>query len=177
MTFAGIGIAAIVVIATSIIASGDNLPEPDVVIDQPIEVPPPSPDEALIAELWAELSAAYAEDSTEQFGAAFARLHDVQARTASLLIQFPANSALLQVADSIAGQIEWTVSRCNALSLVNRNRNRTAPVCAPVTESDSTMAPADSTATAADGVAVDSVTADSVTADGATTDSIRDPTS
>jgi hypothetical protein len=91
-----------------------------------------APDEGLMLALWAELSAAEAEDEAGSYAGAIERLEEAASRGELLLANdHPDHPLLVLLVDSARAQIEATERRCEADRLVLLRRNQTPPECRP----------------------------------------------
>jgi eukaryotic-like serine/threonine-protein kinase len=104
------------------------LPEDTAALTVTVPIPP-APDSAALAAIWTEMSVAEQEDFSDQFAAAMARLHAAESQLDVILVEFPDDSVVRVLADSLQAQIVATTERCNAWRTVALNRNQPAPEC------------------------------------------------
>jgi eukaryotic-like serine/threonine-protein kinase len=93
---------------------------------------PPAPDSIALAGIWAEMSVAEEQDFADEFVAAMERLQAAESRLEPILAEFPDDSIVRVLADSLQGQINATSLRCITSRTVALNRNETAPECAVI---------------------------------------------
>src|SRR5690606_3410865 len=85
------------------------------VVTVPVPPVPPAPDSAAIAAIWQEMALAEEEDFEDEFDAATERLQAAEARLEVILAEFPDDSVVRLLADSLQGQMNATSLRCITL--------------------------------------------------------------
>jgi serine/threonine protein kinase len=122
-------LALIVVLAMFMIPEPEPQPAPVIVEPAPPPPPPPSPDTAVLAAVWLSIGVADSARVATEFDLALASLLSADSALSPVRFEFAADSAVVQLTDTIAKLLTETKAQCQVARDLRLSRGQPAPEC------------------------------------------------